>query len=100
VILHHLPARSLSSAVYGAEDAATAPRSRLAGLEALAARNGISALVLATMAAHGPARAAALAAWPGLATGASAPQWPLPVPAAQWPLYGATAPTLWPCYGP
>jgi hypothetical protein len=45
VILHHLPARSLSSAVYGAEDAATAPRSRLAGLEALAARNGISALV-------------------------------------------------------
>jgi hypothetical protein len=45
VILHHLPARSLSSAVYGAEDAATAPRSRLAGLEALAARNGIEALV-------------------------------------------------------
>ena len=45
VILHHLPARSLSSAVYGAEDAATAPRSRLAGLEALAARNGIGALV-------------------------------------------------------
>jgi hypothetical protein len=45
VILHHLPARSLSSAVYGAENAATAPRSRLAGLELLAARNGISALV-------------------------------------------------------
>lgn len=45
VILHHLPARSLSSAVYGSEDAATAPRSRLAGLELLAARNGISALV-------------------------------------------------------
>jgi hypothetical protein len=45
VILHHLPARSLSSAVYGAEDAATAPRSRLAGLEALAARNGIEPLV-------------------------------------------------------
>jgi hypothetical protein len=47
VILHHLPARSLSSAVYGSEDAATAPRSRLAGLELLAARNGISALVAA-----------------------------------------------------
>lgn len=45
VILHHLPAGSLSSAVFGSEDAATAPRSRLAGLEALAARNGISALV-------------------------------------------------------
>jgi hypothetical protein len=45
VILHHLPARSLSSAVYGAEDAATAPRSRLAGLQALAALNGIEALV-------------------------------------------------------
>ena len=45
VILHHLPARSLSSAVYGAEDAATAPRSRLAGLHALAALNGIEALV-------------------------------------------------------
>ena len=45
VILHHLPARSLSSAVYGSEDAATAPRSRLAGLELLAARNGMSALV-------------------------------------------------------
>jgi hypothetical protein len=45
VILHHLPARSLSSAVYGSEDAATAPRSRLAGLQALAALNGIEALV-------------------------------------------------------
>lgn len=45
VILHHLPAGSLSSAVFGSEDAATAPRSRLAGLEALAARNGISSLV-------------------------------------------------------
>lgn len=45
VILHHLPARSLSSAVYGSENAATAPRSRLAGLEAMAALNGIEALV-------------------------------------------------------
>ena len=45
VILHHLPARSLSSAVYGSENAATAPRSRLAGLQALAALNGIEALV-------------------------------------------------------
>jgi len=45
VILHHLPARSLSAAVYGSEDAATAPRSRLAGLQALAALNGIEALV-------------------------------------------------------
>ena len=45
VILHHLPARSLSSAVHGSEDAATAPRSRLAGLQALAALNGIEALV-------------------------------------------------------
>ena len=45
VILHHLPARSLSSAVYGSENAATAPRSRLAGLQTLAALNGIEALV-------------------------------------------------------
>ena len=45
VILHHLPARSLSAAVYGPEAGPTAPRSRLSGLQALAALNGIEALV-------------------------------------------------------
>lgn len=45
VILHHLPARSLSQAVYGAAAGPTAPRSRIEGLEALALRNEIGGLV-------------------------------------------------------
>lgn len=45
VILHHLPARSLSQAVYGAAAGPTAPRSRIDGLEALALRNEIGGLV-------------------------------------------------------
>lgn len=45
VILHHLPARSLGAAVYGDDDARTAPRSKLPGLAELAARNGIASLI-------------------------------------------------------
>ena len=45
VILHHLPARSLGAAVYGDDDAKTAPRSKLPGLAELAARNSIASLI-------------------------------------------------------
>jgi hypothetical protein len=99
VILHHLPARSLSSAVYGAEDAATAPRSRLAGLEALAARNGISALVSGHNGCPWASKgcSAGCLAWAGhggISTTVAAAR-----ARRTMALYGATAPTLWPCYG-
>jgi hypothetical protein len=100
VILHHLPARSLGSAVYGAENAATAPRSRLAGLQALAALNGIEALVSGHNGCPWASKGCSAGCLAWLAMGASVPRWPLPVPVGPWPLYGAMAPTLWPFFGP
>ena len=47
VILHHLPARSLTAAVAGPEAGASAPRSRLPGLYSLAQREHVLALALA-----------------------------------------------------
>jgi hypothetical protein len=47
VILHHLPARSLAAALAGPEAGATAPRSRLPGLQALAQHEGVLSLALA-----------------------------------------------------
>lgn len=47
VILHHLPARSLSQAVAGAKPGPTAPRSRIAGLYELAEREHVLSLAIA-----------------------------------------------------
>ena len=47
VILHHLPARALAQAVAGPAPGTTAPRSRIDGLQALAARENALALAMA-----------------------------------------------------
>jgi hypothetical protein len=47
VILHHLPARSLAAALMGPAESTVAPRSKIEGLDTLAARENVLALAMA-----------------------------------------------------